>query len=293
MLGYPPRAVGEDEGVAAVPENEVRPDQRAGAGSPRPGAEASESLESLRAEVLAAAVPTHVGIIMDGNGRWAQRRGRPRLEGHRAGARAVREITRAARKLGVRWLTLYAFSSQNWERPEDEVSGLMALLADFLLQERSEILDNGVRLDAVGDLAKLPPRVRERLERLREDSADNDELVLTLALSYGGREEILEAARRLAAAAARGEVEPGSIDEAAFRRATWSGERPDPDLVIRTGGELRLSNFLLFQSAYAELLVTETAWPDFDERELLLALREFRRRERRFGKTSEQVRVAR
>ena len=248
-------------------------------------------LNALKAEVQGRPVPRHVAIIMDGNGRWAEEQGQPRLAGHREGSTSVREVTRAARRIGVRWLTLYAFSAQNWSRPIDEVEGLMDLLAEYLVGERAEIMENGIRLSAIGELSRLPPRVRDSLFELIAASADNKGMTLTLALSYGGREELVNAARTLASAAAAGTLSPDDIDEDAFRARLWTAGMPDPEMVIRTSGELRLSNFLLFQLAYAEIVATDTPWPVFRERQFLLALREFQRRERRFGLTSAQVRA--
>jgi len=249
-------------------------------------------LAPLRATVGGRPLPRHVGVIMDGNGRWAELRGLPRLEGHRKGSDAVRDTTRAARKLGLEALTLYAFSAQNWSRPPHEVDGLMDLLRDYLARERTEILDNQIRLNAIGELDRLPARVREPLEELREVSARNDKMVLTLALSYGGREEIVQAARRLAVDVQRGDLDSDKIDARAFEERLWTHGLPPLELVIRTSGEIRVSNFLLWQLAYAELHLTETLWPDFGERELLLALEDFQGRERRFGMTSTQLRTA-
>jgi len=250
-------------------------------------------LAHLRAEVAARPLPRHVGIIMDGNGRWAEQRGLPRLEGHRKGSDSVRQVTRAARKLGLPALTLYAFSAQNWNRPESEVNGLMDLLRDYLRSERPEILDNGIRLHAIGELDRLPPRVREPLEELRRDSAENGNMVLTLALSYGGREEIVAMARRVAEDARAGSLRPDEIDAEAVEERLWTCGLPPLELVVRTSGEVRVSNFLLWQLAYAEIHLTETLWPDFGEEALLVALDDFQRRERRFGKTSAQIRRAR
>jgi undecaprenyl diphosphate synthase len=250
-------------------------------------------LAHLRAEVAARPLPRHVGIIMDGNGRWAEQRGLPRLEGHRKGSDSVRQVTRAARKLGLPALTLYAFSAQNWNRPEAEVNGLMDLLREYLLSERPEIMDNGIRLHAIGDLDRLPPRVREPLEELRRDSARNRDMVLTLALSYGGREEIVAMARRVAEDARAGSLRPDQIDAEAVEERLWTCGLPPLELVVRTSGEVRVSNFLLWQLAYAEIHLTETLWPDFEEEALLVALDDFQKRERRFGKTSAQIRRAR
>jgi undecaprenyl diphosphate synthase len=227
---------------------------------------------------------------MDGNGRWATARGQPRVAGHEAGAESVREITRACREAGVGALTLYSFSTENWRRPAEEVSALMGLLARYLVGERREILDNGVRLNAIGQLDKLPAPVRVALKELMHASRDNRGMTLTLALSYGGRAEIVEAARSLAKKAAAGRLRPDAIDEAAFAAELGTAGLPDPDLLIRTSGELRLSNFLLWQLAYAELYVTETLWPDFRRPQLEEAFTAFRSRERRFGQTSAQVR---
>lgn len=248
------------------------------------------SLEELKAEVMAGKVPRHVGIIMDGNGRWAEARGLPRLEGHREGANAVRAVTRTARQIGVQALTLYAFSSQNWARPADEVAGLMALLRDYLIGERDEIMGNGIRLSAIGEIDRLPKFVREPLDSLMEESAGNTGMVLSLALSYGGREELLRAARRLMAEAQAG-LAPDALDEAQLERHLFTAGLPELDLVIRTSGEQRISNFLLWQCAYAELIFTETAWPDFREEAFLRAMLDFQTRERRFGLTGAQLRA--
>ncbi len=236
----------------------------------------------LEARVRARPLPRHVAIIMDGNGRWAEARGLPRVAGHREGAEAVRAVTRAARRLGIEALTLYAFSLQNWDRPADEVEALMVLLVDFLESERAEMMENGIRLHAIGDLARLPPPVRARLDAVMGATAANRGMVLTLALSYGGREELVQAAR---AAAARG----GEIDAAAIEAGLWTRGLPELDLLVRTSGELRISNFLLWQAAYAELLFTPVLWPDFRDAALLQALADFQGRERRFGLTRAQL----
>jgi undecaprenyl diphosphate synthase len=243
-------------------------------------------LQQLKAEVSQRPLPRHVGIIMDGNGRWAAQRGLPRLEGHRKGSDSVSEVTRAARRLGLKALTLYAFSAQNWERPPDEVEGLMDLLREYLFKERPEIMDNGIRLHAIGDLDRLPGRVREPLDQLRKDSAHHSDMTLTLALSYGGREEIIAMARKIA----EDKLRPEEIDAKAVEDRLWTAGLPPLELVVRTSGEVRVSNFLLWQLAYAEIHLTEALWPDFGELDLLLALEDFQRRERRFGKTSAQLR---
>ncbi|HEX3345306.1 MAG TPA: polyprenyl diphosphate synthase [Polyangiaceae bacterium] len=239
--------------------------------------------------VEARNLPGHVGIIMDGNGRWAQNRGQPRAAGHREGAAAVRRVVRAARRLGLRALTLYAFSEQNWSRPEEEVDALMMLLRDFLLNEREELLDNGIRLNAVGNLGRLPALVRAVLDPLRHDTESNGQMTLTLALSYGGREEIANAARELAKAVAAGRIRPDDVTPDALRAEMPSLDVGDPDLVIRTGGERRISNFLLYGLAYAELYFADVLWPDFGEADLYAAVGCYQGRERRFGLTTEQL----
>jgi len=233
--------------------------------------------------VLARNLPEHVGIIMDGNGRWAQLRGQSRAAGHREGAAAVRRTVRIARRLGLKALTLYAFSEQNWARPEDEVDALMQLLREFLLSERDEILENGIRLNAVGNLGRLPSLVRAVLDPLRRETEHNGEMTLTLALSYGGREEIAHAARELAKAVAAGRIRPEDVTPDALRAHMPSLTVGDPDLVIRTGGERRISNFLLYGLAYAELFFADVLWPDFREADLFGAIASFQRRQRRFG----------
>ncbi|RLB53468.1 MAG: di-trans,poly-cis-decaprenylcistransferase [Deltaproteobacteria bacterium] len=236
-----------------------------------------------------SAVPQHVAIIMDGNGRWAQQLGRARPLGHREGSLAVRRTVRAARRLGVRALTLYAFSEQNWERPAPEVQALMVLLRDYLVSERGEILDNEIRLRAVGDTERLPPLVRDVLEPLVRESANNQGMTLTLALSYGGREEILTAARALAAEAVAGNLDPEAIDASALEGAMPSLEVGPVDLLIRTGGEMRISNFLLWSAAYAELYFCDTLWPNYSEADLYDAVAEYQKRNRRFGRVEASV----
>ncbi len=236
-----------------------------------------------------AVVPRHVAVIMDGNGRWAESRGMPRLRGHEEGAESVRAISRACRELGVAALTLYSFSTENWKRPADEVAGLMGLLSRYLVEERREIMDNGIRLNAIGQLDRLPAPVRLALHELMRASRDNKGMVLTLALSYGGRAEIVEAARALAKKASTGRLSPDKIDEAAFAAELGTAGLPDPDLLIRTSGELRISNFMLWQCAYAEIYVTPVLWPDFRRPQLEDAFAVFNQRERRFGKTGAQI----
>ncbi len=232
-------------------------------------------------------LPRHVAVIMDGNGRWAEARGLPRVAGHREGSEAVRAVTRAARRVGLEALTLYAFSSENWARPDEEVGALMELLAEFLESERGEMMANGIRLNAIGDLERLPAPVREKLAAVRAETAGNKGLVLTLALSYGGRQELVAAARR--AAAAKGP----SLEVEDLEAALQTAGLPDLDLLVRTSGERRISNFLLWQCAYAELLFVETLWPDFRDGELFQAIADYQARERRFGLTAAQVASAR
>jgi len=234
-------------------------------------------------------LPRHVAIIMDGNGRWAEERARPRLEGHAEGSVSVREVVTAARELGLEAITLYAFSVQNWSRPPDEVAGLMRILYDYLEQERPTLLDNDIRLQAIGEIDRLPSFVVERLQALEAETAGARSMVLTLALSYGGREELVSAAKSLAREAAAGRLDPEQIDEAMLDGHTFTHALPPLDLIVRTSGELRLSNFLLWQAAYAELVVTDVLWPDFRAPDLVSAIEAFRRRQRRFGKTGKQV----
>jgi undecaprenyl diphosphate synthase len=233
--------------------------------------------------VEATNLPKHVGIIMDGNGRWAEQRGRSRVEGHREGSKTVRTIVRAARRLGIETLTLYAFSEQNWSRPENEVGALWTLLHDYLCSERDEILDNGIRLNAVGNIGKLPGLVRAVLEPLRQESHRNRGMTLNLALSYGGREEIADAARELATRVANGSMKAEDVTTETLGRIMPSLEGGDPDLIIRTGGEKRISNFLLYGLAYAELFFSDALWPEFTIEEFYRGVRAFQQRERRFG----------
>jgi len=237
------------------------------------------------------ALPRHLAIIMDGNGRWAKRRGLPRIEGHRRGADSVREVTRASRELGLEALTLYAFSSQNWDRPIEEVRMLMALLRDYLHDEREEILGNNIRLISIGDSQRLPDFVKEPLAELKAASAKNTGMTLCLALSYGGREAIVDATRRLIEQVQSGAIRLQDVNQLSFSEALSTSGLPPLDLVIRTSGEQRLSNFLLWEVAYAELCFTDTLWPDFRKAELLDALDQYQHRERRFGLTSDQLRL--
>jgi undecaprenyl diphosphate synthase len=227
--------------------------------------------------------PEHIAIVMDGNGRWAQRRGQPRVFGHRAGVQTVRAITTACARMGVGSLTLYAFSVENWQRPNAEVRTLMRLLRVFLWRERATLMENGVRLKCIGRLDDLPDRALRTLRQTEELTANNDGLVLRLALSYGSRSEIADGMAAAARDVAAGKLDPDSIDEETLRGYLYDPETPDPDLIIRTGGDLRLSNFLLWQASYAELYVTDLCWPDFGEEALLESFRAFAQRQRRFG----------
>ena len=235
------------------------------------------------------ALPEHIAIVMDGNGRWAEARGEPRTAGHRAGIEPVRRTIRECARLGVRALTLFAFSSENWRRPETEVATLMSLFMDALDREVEELNSNGVRLRIIGNRQSLAVRLQQRIAEAEALTAANARLDLQVAVSYGGRWDLVEAARRLAARAASGALRPADIDEAALAAELQLSELPDPDLFIRTGGDHRVSNFLLWNIAYAELFFTDTLWPDFDERVLAEAIADFESRERRFGLTGGQV----
>jgi len=245
----------------------------------------SERGEEPSKAIMAPAqiVPRHVALIMDGNGRWAKARGLPRIAGHRAGARAVRRCIEAAIDQGVEWLTLFAFSSENWRRPEGEVMDLTALLRQYLRSEVSELLKNGVRFRVIGDRSRFSADLREELEAAERRTEACQRLTLVLALSYGGRAEILMAAKAMAEAAGRGAIDPATLDEDGFASFLSTAGMPDPDLLIRTSGECRLSNFLLWQCAYAELVFLDVLWPDFDEAHFAAALAEFARRDRRYG----------
>jgi len=230
-----------------------------------------------------ANLPTHVAVIMDGNGRWAKERHLPRVEGHRMGAESVRVLVRTAGELGIRYLTLYAFSIENWNRPKDEVDTLMKYLARYLKNEIGELNRNNVRLEAIGQIYRLPEYVQTQLRDTRAALSKNNGLTLILALSYGGRTEIVEAVRALARKVKSGTIEPEEINEQAVSQHLYTYNYPDPDLLIRTSGEMRVSNFLLWQISYTELVVTPTLWPDFRKPQFYQALEEYTRRHRRFG----------
>jgi undecaprenyl diphosphate synthase len=242
-------------------------------------------------ERLPDRIPRHVAIIMDGNGRWAEARGLNRSDGHEEGAVSVREIVRACRAAGVKALTLYSFSTENWNRPYSEVKALMTLLQRYLIEEEDEILSNDIRFRAMGQLERLPPHVREPLEALtlKSDTGGDIQMELCLALSYGGRAELVDAVKAISAKVSNGELELNQLDEKVVQDHLYAPDLPEPDLLIRTSGEMRLSNFMLWQLAYAEIIVTDTLWPDFRKPELIEAFAAFAARERRFGKTSAQL----
>jgi undecaprenyl diphosphate synthase len=234
-------------------------------------------------------LPRHVAIIMDGNGRWAQQRGLTRIEGHKRGKDSVRAVVEAARRLGIEYLSLFAFSTENWNRPRREVGALMGLLHRYLRTELRKMMKNEIRLQAIGDIKRLSPTLQRELQTVIEATKQNRRMTVVLAVSYGGREEIVQAARALAREVRAGRLNPEAIDEAAFNNALTTAGIPDPDLLIRTSGEMRISNFFLWQSAYTEIYVTETLWPDFREPQFLEALVQYEQRERRFGRVAEQM----
>ncbi|MEI8234229.1 MAG: isoprenyl transferase [Verrucomicrobiota bacterium] len=241
------------------------------------------STSTLPAPLPPGSAPRHIAIIMDGNGRWARGKGLERLNGHERGAEAVRDCVKGCRELGVEYLTLYAFSTENWKRPKAEVAGLMKLLERFLAKEVGELNAQGVRLEAIGRLEELPASTRKALERAMTTTAANDKLTLVLALSYSSRVEIVEAIQALAREVQAGRLDPATIDADCVSRHLYTRAYPDPDLLIRTSGEMRLSNFLLWQLSYTEFYITQTLWPDFRKDDLLEAVRAYGKRNRRFG----------
>lgn len=243
-------------------------------------------------EVLSAShIPSHVAIIMDGNGRWAKQRGLPRTEGHIRGQDALRTTLRAAARRGIKYLTVYTFSTENWSRPQEEVDALMSILVSAIHAETPQLIVEGVRMRAIGDLSRLPQQAQDSLAESIELTKDGQQITLILALSYSSRDEIRRASQRIAAEAAAGHLRPEEITEELISSYLDTAEYPDPDLVIRTGGEERISNYLLWQSAYSELYFSETYWPDFGQEALDEALAAYASRERRFGKTSEQIQL--
>jgi undecaprenyl diphosphate synthase len=235
--------------------------------------------ELLVKQIDFSRLPRHVAVIMDGNGRWAEKRSLPRIEGHRAGADSVREVIETCARLGIEFLTLYAFSKENWKRPKHEVSTLWRLLKDYLMKQDKVLVKNNLRLKVIGQRERIPVSVRRELDRVEELTKKNSSLTVILALSYGGRDEIVEAVKKIS----KEKVDMESLDEEKFSRYLYTGEIPDPDLLIRTSGELRVSNFLLWQIAYSEIWVTPEFWPDFRKKHLLQALIDYQKRERRFG----------
>lgn len=245
----------------------------------------STSFDMINKESL----PRHVAIIMDGNGRWARERRLDRVEGHRKGSKIVRMVVEVSRKIGIEVLTLYAFSEENWNRPKDEISALMQLLSEYLKKELPKMMDEDIRLNAIGKLDSLPDFVQKVLADTIAGTDKNKSMILNLALSYSARAEIINAAKTLAGLVGEGKITPSDIDESLFAGHLYTRDLPDPDLLIRTSGEMRISNFLLYQIAYTELYITKTHWPDFTKEEYLKALYDYASRERRFGLTSEQI----
>ena len=248
-----------------------------------PSTNAAEALAQIRVH---GAVPRHVAIIMDGNGRWARERRMPRPFGHRSGMRAVREVVEGAVEVGLEVLSLFAFSQENWQRPATEITALMSLLEEYIAREADELHERGVRVRALGALERLTPQAAAAVERVVTRTAANDRLTFNLFISYGGRDELVRAARLLAEDAVAGRLDPSAIDEATFASRLYTDGCPDPDLLIRTSGEQRISNFLLWQVAYSELFLSRVLWPDFTRAELYEAIREYQLRERRFGRVS-------
>lgn len=246
----------------------------------------SNSSAPFPTDIDVSKIPRHIAVIMDGNGRWARQRLLNRVKGHERGAETVRTVVRTCREAGVSYLTLYAFSTENWERPQAEVAALMTLLRRFLIQETEELLENGIRLNAIGQVERLPTEVRETLAQVMAATQHNTDMTLNLALSYGGRMEIVEMTRRIAQEVKAGVLEPEEVSRDLVARYLYTRDMPDPDLLIRTSGEMRVSNFLLWQIAYAEIFITPTLWPDFNRDELLDIFRWYQSRERRFGRVT-------
>jgi undecaprenyl diphosphate synthase len=244
---------------------------------------------TLKEQINIEHLPKHIAIIMDGNGRWAKEHGKPRLFGHQNAIQSVREVNEACAELGVEYLTLYAFSTENWNRPGDEVSGLMTLLSQTIKKETSTLLKNGIRLNAIGDTDRMSEGIRDQLFRAIEATSHGTRMQLNLALSYSGRWDITNAVRKMAQAAKDGKLQPDDITEEIISKSLSTAGMPDPELLIRTSGELRISNFLMWQLAYSELYFTDKYWPDFRKDDLYEAILNYQHRERRFGKTSEQL----
>lgn len=250
----------------------------------------SASDEKLQNELKKSGeIPKHIAIIMDGNGRWAKKRGLPRVAGHKRGVDTVKDIVEACAEIGVKYLTLYTFSTENWKRPKEEVSTLMRLLLNSLRDRVDELCENDIRLTTIGDTDSLPYEVRKQLKADIERTKNNKKMILNLALSYSGRWEIIEAVKKISRAVEKGDLKPDEINEQLFSKFLTTKDLPDPDLVIRTSGEFRVSNFLLWQIAYSEFVITDIYWPDFNRHHLYESIRAFQKRERRFGKVSEQI----
>ena len=244
---------------------------------------------SLKDQIQLERLPKHIAVIMDGNGRWAKEQGKPRIFGHRNAIQSVREVSEACAELGVSYLTLYTFSTENWNRPADEVSGLMTLLGQTIIKETEVLFKNGIRLSVCGDTDRLPKAVLDKLQEAVDITSKGEKMGLNLALSYSGRWDITQAARKLAQQVKEGKMNPEDINEDVFANALTTAGMPDPELLIRTSGELRISNFLMWQLAYSELYFTDKYWPDFRKEDLYEAILDYQHRERRFGKTSEQL----
>lgn len=244
---------------------------------------------SIKEKIIREKLPKHIAIIMDGNGRWAKQKGNIRIFGHKNGVKAVRATTEACAELGVSYLTLYAFSSENWKRPKQEVLALMDLLTNSINKETHTLLKNDIRLNTIGNIQLLPENIRKRLNEAMDKTSKNSRLTLTLALSYSSKEEILQAAKKMISDTTKKTLLVENINEQTFEKYLFTHNLPNPDLLIRTGGEQRISNFLLWQMAYSELYFTKVFWPDFDKEELYRAILEYQHRERRFGKISEQI----
>lgn len=250
----------------------------------------SASDEKLQNELKKSGeIPKHIAIIMDGNGRWAKKRGLPRVAGHKRGVDTVKDIVEACAEIGVKYLTLYTFSTENWKRPKEEVSTLMRLLLNSLRDRVDELNENDIRLTTIGDTDSLPYEVQKQLKADIERTRNNKKMILNLALSYSGRWEIIEAVKKISRAVEKGDLKPDEINEQLFSKFLTTKDLPDPDLVIRTSGEFRVSNFLLWQIAYSEFVITDIYWPDFNRHHLYESIRAFQKRERRFGKVSEQI----
>jgi undecaprenyl diphosphate synthase len=250
----------------------------------------NNTTEEIQMLISKGNLPEHIAIIMDGNGRWAKQRRLPRISGHKVGMDSVREIITFSREIGIKVLTLYAFSQENWKRPQSEVSALMRLLQEYLRKELKTMIEKGIRFRAIGETEKLPPKAQEIINNAIEKTSENKDLILNVALSYGGRSEIVEAVKKVLTDIENGKVSVDGLDETIFENYLNTSGLPDPDLLIRTSGEKRISNFLLWQSAYTEFYFTDTLWPDFRKKDMLLAILDYQQRERRFGLTREQIR---